>query len=189
MLSVVVRQSYLKYLGFYDGKVDGVEGAKTKAAYKALQDKYFVREKDKDGKYGKNTDKLLVNAYDVAVLCDNFKLEEFKCGCGGKHCTGYPEIIEPQLLENLQAVRDKFGSTIITSGLRCSKHNSSVGGSFASRHKSGKAVDFKGSYTQTESQRETVMEFWKTLKNNRYTYCNINGSNPTMGNAVHVDVK
>ncbi|MBE6782955.1 MAG: hypothetical protein E7536_02965 [Ruminococcaceae bacterium] len=36
MLSIKNRQKYLSLLGFYTGKVDGIEGAKTKAAYKAL---------------------------------------------------------------------------------------------------------------------------------------------------------
>ena len=189
LLSKKNRQSYLKYLGFYDGKADGIVGDKTKKAYAALQDKYFTRKDDKDGKYGKNTDKLLRNAYNVALFCKNFRLEEFKCQCGGKYCTGYPEVLNPALLENVQKVRDQFGSTVISSGLRCSKHNSKVGGSLTSRHKSGKAVDVIGAYTKTENGRQHVMRFWKTLPGQRYTYCNINGSNPGMGNAVHVDVK
>lgn len=189
MLSVKNRQSYLKELGFYEGMVDGIAGDKTKKAYAALQDKYFTRKDDKDGKYGKNTDKLLQNAYRVSLYCENFRLEEFKCQCGGKYCTGYPAILDNQLLANLQRVRDQLGSTVISSGLRCSKHNSKVGGSWTSRHKSGKAVDVIGAYTKTESGRKSVMQFWKSLHKNRYTYCNIGGSNPNMGNAVHVDVK
>lgn len=189
MLNVKNRQTYLKYLGLYDGKVDGIEGAKTKTAYKDLQDKYFTRKDDKDGKYGKNTDKLLRNAYNVAVLCKNFKLEEFKCGCGGKYCTGYPSILDHQLLENVQKVRNQFGATIITSGLRCSTHNSKVGGTWTSRHKSGKAVDVKGAYTKTESGRKILMQYWKGLPGQRYTYCNIGGDYSNMGNAVHIDVK
>lgn len=189
MLSVRGRQSYLKALGFYIGKVDGIVGDKTQKAYAALQDKYFTRKEDKDGIYGKNTDKLLQNAYRVSLYCQNFKLEEFKCQCGGKYCTGYPEILDAQLLANVQHVRDQFGSTVITSGMRCSKHNSKVGGSLLSRHKSGKAVDLKGAYTKTESGRKDVMAFWKTMPRQRYTYCNISGNYPNMGSAVHVDVK
>lgn len=188
MLSVKNRQSYLKYLGFYDGKVDGIAGDKTKGAYLALQKKYFAGD-DIDGKYGKNTDKLLRSAYNVALFCKNFRLEEFKCQCGGKYCTGYPAVLDHQLLANVQSIRDQFGSTVISSGLRCSKHNSKVGGSLLSRHKSGKAVDIKGAYTKTESGRQTVMKYWKTLPGQRYTYCNIDGSNPGMGKAVHGDVK
>lgn len=188
MLSVRNRQSYLKYLGFYDGKVDGIVGDKTKGAYFALQEKYFSGD-DIDGKYGKNTDKLLQNAYRVSLYCKNFRLEEFKCQCGGKYCTGYPAILDIKLLGNVQSTRDKYGPTVISSGLRCSKHNSKVGGSWTSRHKSGKAVDIVGAYTKTESGRKDVMAFWKTLPGQRYTYCNIGGNYPNMGNAVHGDVK
>lgn len=188
MLSVKQRQDYLKDLGFYTGVVDGIEGAKTKAAYKALQSKYFVRKKDIDGIYGKNTDILLVNAFNVKKYTKNFKLEEFKCNCGGAHCTGYPVYLSISLLENVQKVRNKFGSVVITSGLRCEKHNAAVGGVSGSRHKSGKALDIRVSIGVTEAGRKKVMSYWQTLPNYRYTYCNIGGNYPNMGNSVHIDV-
>lgn len=190
MLSVKKRQEYLKYLGYYDGQIDGIEGPKTKAAYKVLQEQYFTRDEDKDGKYGNNTDILLQNAYNVKKYCKNFSLKEFKCGCGGKHCTGYPVVLNVQLLKNLQKVREKFGSTTITSGMRCSKHNASLAGSASnSRHTSGKAVDIKNATSQTASGRKSIMAYWKMLQGNRYTYCNIGGNYPNMGTAVHIDVK
>lgn len=189
LLSKKTRQTYLKALGFYNGNIDGIIGAKSKAAYLALQKKYFTRKKDIDGLYGKNTDILLRNAYNVSVYCKNFKLEEFKCTCNGEHCTGYPEVLNIQLLKNLQKVREKFGATSIESGLRCSKRNKAVGGASTSRHKSGKAVDIKNSTSKTEGGRKTIMNFWKTLPKQRYTYCNIGGNYPNMGNSVHIDVK
>lgn len=189
MLAIKTRQSYLKALGFYKGAVDGKAGAKTKAAYKALQQRYFDRKSDIDGIYGNNTDILLINAYRVHIYCKSFKLDEFKCQCGGKYCTGYPVVLDSQLLCNVQAIRNKYGSTAITSGLRCSKHNAAVGGASGSRHKTGKAADIKNSKTATESGRKTVMNYYKTLPKYRYTYCNIGGNYPNMGNSVHVDVK
>lgn len=190
MLSKKKRQEYLKALGFYDGAIDGIVGAKTKAAYIALQKKYFTRSKDIDGKYGNNTDILLQNAYNVKKYCPNFKLEEFKCGCKGKHCTGYPVVLNIQLLKNLQLVRERFGATTITSGMRCSKYNASLkGSSVLSRHKSGKAVDIKNGTSATVQGRKSIMKFWKTLPKQRYTYCNTNGDYPNMGAAVHIDVK
>jgi peptidoglycan hydrolase-like protein with peptidoglycan-binding domain len=188
LLSVKKRQTYLKELGFYTGNIDGKVGKLTKAAYKALQDKYFTREQDRDGKYGKDTDKLLRNAYNVKKYTKNFKLEEFKCHCGGKYCTGYPATLDAQFLKNLQSVRDKFGSTKITSALRCNKHNANVGGSSGSRHKLGKAADIITSASGTESGRKKIMAYWKTLPRQSYTYCNIGGSNPGMGTATHVDI-
>lgn len=189
LLGKKTRQEYLSFLGFYKGKIDGIIGPKTKEAYKELQKAYFTRKSDIDGIYGKNTDILLRNAFNVKRYCKNFELKEFKCGCGGKHCTGYPATLDTQLLINVQEVRNKFGASTITSGLRCSKHNSTVGGASGSRHKTGKAVDIKNGTSKTENGRRVIMAFWKTLKSWRYTYCNIDGSNAGMGTAVHIDVK
>lgn len=189
MLSKKERQAYLKELGFYNGAIDGIIGEKTKAAYRSLQNRYFTRVEDKDGKYGTNTDILLQNAYNTHLYCKDFTLDEFKCQCGGKYCTGYPKVLNVHLLQNVQQVRNKFGTTVITSGLRCSKHNSAVGGSWNSRHKSGKALDVRTIRDSSESGRRALMEYWRTLPNQRYTYCNINGSNPNMGRSVHIDVK
>ena len=190
MLTIKQRQNYLKSLGYYTGKIDGKEGPLLKAAYKELQKDYFVREKDIDGIYGNNTDILLQNAYNVKRLTPNFKLEEFKCGCKGKHCTGYPVLLSTQLLKNVQRVRTKFGATTITSGMRCKPYNNSlVGSSATSRHMKGKALDIYNQKTRTEAGRRVVMAYWKLLPGWNYTYCNIGGNYPNMGNAVHIDVK
>lgn len=190
MLTVKTRQKYLKELGFYTGKIDGIEGRLTKAAYLALQKKYFSNSHEWDADYGKNTDILLVNAYRVKVYTKNFKLEEFKCECGGRYCTGYPVKLNAQLLKNLQKVRTAYGATTITSGMRCKLYNNSlVGSSPTSRHMDGKALDIVNPKTQTEAGRKTVMKYVKKLKGHNYTYCNIGGNYPNMGNAVHFDVK
>lgn len=190
LLTVKTRQKYLKALGMYDGAIDGIEGKMTKAGYKELQNKYFTRAKDQDGLYGKDTDLLLRNAYKVEAYTRNFDLPEFKCECGGRYCTGYPVELNTQLLKNIQAVRTKFGPTTITSGMRCQRYNDSLAGSIkTSKHIKGKAVDFANAKTDTLSERRTVMAYWKSLPSYSYTYCNENGSNPNMGNAVHVDVK
>ena len=195
MLTIKKRQTYLRDLGYYTGKIDGKEGPRTKAAYEELQKDYFVREKDIDGIYGKNTDILLQNAYNVKKYVKNFKLEEFKCGCGGEYCTGYPGVLSVQLLKNVQRVRTKFGATTITSGMRCKPYNNSlVGSSPSSRHMPNsagicKALDIFNQKTRTEAGRRVVMSYWKLLPNWNYTYCNISGSHPNMGNAVHIDVK
>lgn len=190
MLDIKTRQEYLKALGFYKGEIDGIAGPLTKQAYLDLQKKYFTREKDIDGIYGPNTDKLLQNAYHIYKYCRNFRLEEFKCQCGGKYCSGYPVILKPQLLMNIQKVRDKYGSTVITSGMRCEQHNANISNSSAnSRHKQGKALDFKNAKTQAEEGRQEVMDFWKSLPQFRYTYCRIGNKNTWMGNAVHGDIQ
>lgn len=189
MLTVRTRQTYLKELGFYKGAIDNIEGPQTKAAYLALQKKYFTRAKDKDGLYGNDTEKLLVNAYYVKKYTRNFDLTEFRCKCG-KHCTGYPVKLSSQLLINAQKVRDKYGATTISSSMRCRTYNNSLpGSSKTSKHMDGKAMDFYVAKCKSQSGRQEVMAYVKSLAGHSYTYCNINGSHPNMGNYVHMDVK
>lgn len=130
LLTKKKRQEYLKYLGYDLGNtgknkdgIDGKIGTKTIKAYTDLQNKFFIRKQDKDAKYGTNTDILLRNAYKVKKYCKNFTLEEFKCKCGGKYCTGYPAELDADLLIYVQDVRDDNGTTKIESGLRCTTHN------------------------------------------------------------------
>lgn len=190
MLTIRQRKTYLKKLGYYSGKINSIEDAELKQAYKELQDDYFKSKKDRDGVYGKNTDILLQNAYKVRTYTTSFDAKEFRCGCGGQYCTGYPVVLDTQLLKNLQKVRTKFGATTITSGMRCKTYNNSlVGSSTVSRHMSGKAVDIYNTKTRNETGRKVVMSYWKRLPKHNYTYCNLGNNHPNMGNAVHVDVK
>lgn len=191
MLDVKTRQKYLKELGYYLGAVDGIAGEKTKSAYLALQKTFFTRKKDIDGLYGTNTDKLLRSVYNLKDS-KNFKLTEFKCKCGGKYCTGYPAVLDKTLIDNLEKLRAVYGQPIkIMSGMRCEKWNSMQAGSASkSRHLTGKAVDIYISGISTNQKgRQEIMKQWKKLPYQRYTYANIDGSHPNMGNSVHVDVK
>lgn len=197
MLTIYQRQAHLKYLGLYKGKLDGIEGKLTKKAYKDLQNKYFTRKADKDGIYGKDTDILLVNAYRVKRYTKNFKLEEFRCGCKG-YCTGYPTYLQVQFLKNLQKLRNKFGALTITSGLRCTKYNKQIGGIKGSKHTVGRASDVYNRSYSSLSGRKKVVDYWISLWRSSYSYCNGYGRSkwrktypnvPTMGNAVHCDVK
>ena len=200
MLTVRQRQEKLKYLGFYTGAIDGIEGVKTRRSYYDLQKKYFFRNKDIDSKYGPNTEKLLECAFNVKKYTKNFDLKKDKlyCRCKGKHCTGYPAIISIDLLKNLQAERDKWGATTVTSMLRCKTHNKAVGGSTNSKHLQGKAVDYRNKHTLTLNQRKDCINYWFTLSNPRYSYCNgyykyTNKSGTKkasgMGISIHGDVK
>lgn len=200
MLSIKERQRYLTKLGYYTGKIDGIEGAGTKKAYKQLQKKYFIRKSDIDGIYGNNTEKLLINAYRIKIYTKNFKLEEFKCECNGKWCTGYHEILSINLLKNVQKLRNKYGSLTITSGLRCTNYNSNIGGIRGSKHTQGKAVDFFTSYTfKSLTNRKGAIDWYiKNCNSVNYAYCDGYGrtkwrkeypSVPTMYKSIHVDVK
>lgn len=203
MLTVKDRQKYLKKLGFYKGKIDGVEDTETKKAYKDLQKEFFTRKSDIDGIYGKNTDILLLNAIRVKNRAKNFKLEEFKCECNGRFCTGYPAYLSISLLEDIQKVREKYKKPVqITSGLRCKGYNAELGGSISnSRHMQGKALDFYiAGQTTSETGRINVMKYWLKLKNANFTYCYLPTKYRTYqektasymgdsGGAVHGDVR
>lgn len=200
LLNIKTRQTYLKTLGFYTGGIDGKEGPLTKKAYKLLQDKYFVRAKDKDGKYGPNTEILLKSAYNCKDA-KNFDVTEFRCKCGGKYCTGYPVVVSKPLVDNLQIMRNKYKCSInIISALRCKYHNKAVGGSSTSNHLLGKSADiYITGYSNTHCGRVAIVDYWDTLANSKYAYCNGYMKYPgkkstvynskTMGNSTHVNVK
>lgn len=200
MLSIRERQEYLKFLGLYKGKIDGIDGKQTKTAIKNLQAKYFTRKSDVDGLYGKNTDILLVNAYRVKKYTSNFDLTEFKCGCHTKYCSGYPAYLSINLLRNIQTMRNNYGSITVTCGLRCKKYNSSLKGSVSnSYHLYGKAVDWYNYNACYDLQRRKyAIEKWLLLKGANMSYCNgymkyINKGGyyynaPNMGNAIHSQV-
>lgn len=200
MLTIKQRQEYLKYLGYYKGKIDGIVGEKTREAYLKLQKDYFFRKKDKDGLYGSDTDKLLVDVYNVKRYTKNFdiKKDQLFCRCKGKYCTGYPAYINVDLLKNLQSERDKWGATTVTSMLRCKEWNKIQGGVANSKHLKGMAVDYRNSHTRSLANRKECINYWFTLINPSYSYCNgwyrsTSGSgyksSPNMGTSVHGDVK
>ena len=67
---------------------------------------------------------------------------------------------------------------IVSSGIRCEKHNKAVGGAAGSRHLSGKAMDFR---IQSRSATETL-SYVQSLPGVRYAYA-------IDKNYVHMDVK
>ena len=70
-------------------------------------------------------------------LSRHFSLGEFACRCG----CGLA-LADPSLVTLLEKIREKMGRPIIiTSGVRCERHNRFVGGSENSSHKSGHGAD------------------------------------------------
>lgn len=92
---------------------------------------------------------------DKTALTKNFSLYEFECPCG---CTA--QMIDRELVEKMQALRDKLGKKVkVTSGYRCVKHNASkdVGGSKQSRHLYGIAADWR---TDNRSVNPVALGIW-----------------------------
>ena len=193
LLTEAQRKKYFEELGL---------GEYNKTNILKLQKKYLLRKSDWDGIYGQNTDNLLRHLMAVHENCKNFAPEEFRCGCNGRHCCGYPTWMKPMELANIQKIRDHYGKPmVITCGLRCPEYNSEVGGIPLSEHKKGLAVDYYiAGVTDTLDNRRSSIKWICKLPNHHYTYGNgiyaetnngktVTGSvsAPGMGNAMHTD--
>lgn len=74
------------------------------------------------------------------VLSPNFHQREF--ACKGEHCCGGIAIVNPNLVQSLQLLREMLGSPLmISSGVRCFVHNRSIGSLDTSQHPQGRAAD------------------------------------------------
>ena len=245
MLTIKQYQMGLKhYNGYYTGTVDGISGAKTKAAVRSFQGAHGLTV---DGVYGTKTNAKLVSVTvtlqkKLGVTADGiignktvaaikaaqkkyglvvdgiagpktlkalgltgtsssssststkvdwtkvkyFKKSEFKCGCRGKYCSGYPVEMSPKLISILETMRSYYGRPItITSGMRCTKYNNSLAGSVPnSAHRYGKAADFYISgISDTRAGRAAIKRLAYKLG---AAYCY--SETPNMGRAVHVNV-
>ena len=73
------------------------------------------------------------------IISEYFSRHEFACRCG----CGF-DVVDAELLSVLEFVRDHFNRPVaVTSGCRCRKHNTKVGGSKNSKHRIGKAADIR----------------------------------------------
>lgn len=180
------KQCLLKYMGYYGGNIDGAFGPQSKHATAGFQDEYGL---EPTGVFDEATEELMKKAVagliqpvppvDIWAEVKYFKREEFRCKCGGEYCDGFPAEMDPLLLILADRVREHFRApAIVSSGLRCPVHNRNVGGAAESRHKRGKAMDFR-----IKGKNSTaVLEFVKKQPEVRYTYA-IDGS------YVHMDVE
>lgn len=175
------KQCLLCYLGYYTGLIDGQWGTQSRQATERFQQEYGL---EADGIFGPATEEAIrkLISGDTADWWKNilyFRREEFRCGCGGKYCDGFPAEPKRQLVELADQVREHFGSAAdVSSGVRCQQHNDSLSGSVPnSRHISGKAVDFR-IRGKTAMQ---VLDYVCTLSGVRYAYA-IDGS------FVHMDI-
>lgn len=189
LLSIKKRKEFFKALGL---------GEYNKENITKFQKRYFFRKRDIDGIYGKDTDTLLRHVYNVLMYSENFAPSEFKCDCGGRYCTGYPDRMRAKMVKLAQEIRTFYGRPmIVTSGLRCRKRNNELSGSSSeSKHLKGSAVDYYiAGRTDTLTARRLTIHTIKHFKNHGYSYGNgvdSDGKNryaPYMGNAIHTQIK
>lgn len=179
----IQKQCLLKYLGYYQGAVDGIFGSQSVQATRDFQAGYGM---NISGVFDSATEETILQALTGAIekVADfweevrYFKKDEFRCKCG-RFCDGFPVQPEKKLLFLADRVRGHFGSPmIVSSGVRCKQHNANVGGAAASRHMSGKAMDF----TVKGKTAAEILAFVQTQSDVRYSYA-------IDGNYVHMDVQ
>lgn len=196
MLTTLWLQKDLNFLGYNAGVEDGIVGKNTRKAVASFQKDFGL---DVDSIAGENTCNRLVRVikecqsilgtkqdglagYDTKTKYADFngikyfKYGEFTCHCGCKYNT-----VDIRLVKILDDIRKHYGkSAIITSGVRCEKHNKEVGGVQGSWHTKRKAADF---YINGISSKE-LNRYCSILRDQgllRYCYAIDSG-------AVHIDI-
>ena len=155
-MTVKQKQCLLCFLGYYDGRIDGIWGDNSEWATMNFQNDYGL---EVDGVFGTDTEALALRAVtgdaepvpvepeqndDFWAGIKYFRREEFRCKCGGKYCNGFPVEPSRKLVRLADRVREHFGAAaVVSSGIRCETHNAKVGGVSGSRHKIGTAMDFR----------------------------------------------
>lgn len=152
-------QNLLQYLGYYEGRVDGISGPLTTAAVQAFRmDNGMPALGDEleevligavfHGKFKGGAAGSAAPAASSAAEADfwstvqHFGRHEFACECG--KCGGYPVEPSRELVAVLERIRAQAGEAVyISSGVRCRAHNAAVGGSSDSRHMYGDAADIR----------------------------------------------
>lgn len=156
------KQCLLKYLGFYQGGVDGEWGPRSHAATEAFQRQHNL---DVDGIFGPVTEKQALEAVYNGEFAPEpprekpnggaaagapawwaeikyFRRDEpyIACSCG--KCGGFPVEPSEKLMRLADKVREHEGIPgVPTSTVRCKDHNAAVGGVYNSRHLLGNAMD------------------------------------------------
>ena len=181
----VQKQCLLKYLGYYNGAIDGNFGQLSKQATAGFQDDYGLVP---DGEFGSLTEAKILEAISgiaFPVEPENFwegikyfDRDEFRCKCGGKYCNGFPAEPDKKLVRLADRIRSHYGyPAIVSSGIRCQTHNANVGGVSGSRHCIGTAMDF---CVKNVSASELLEYVWKQPETN-YAYA-------IDANYIHMDV-
>lgn len=185
-------QCLLKFLGYYHGLVDGIFGDKSLDAVICFQDDFGAIAVDGDP--GKDTQKALRHAVAYGMPerktkdkptgrdfwddVEFFDRDEFRCKCGGKHCSGFPAEPKEAMVRIAEDARRHFGRPgYVVSGLRCKEWNRIQGGVENSQHMYGEACDLQ---IQSVSADE-LLAYIQKQPGVRYAY-KINSTN------VHFDI-
>lgn len=146
-------QNLLQYLGYYEGRVDGISGPLTEQAVAEF------RKDNGNPNLGDELEEVLIGAVfhgrfkgtaapdeapaeDFWDTVQYFGRHEFACKCG--KCGGYPVEPKEAFVRKLDAFRERVGEPVyINSGVRCAAHNAAVGGADDSRHLYGDAADIR----------------------------------------------
>lgn len=83
------------------------------------------------------------------VLSKEFVSADFDCACERPECD--TTLIDEVLVEGLTQLSLVYPLLIISSGHRCEKHNSEVGGAPGSFHVTGQAVDCHTPFASTQA--------------------------------------
>ena len=155
MMTLTQQQNLLQYLGYYEGRVDGISGPLTE---RALAD---FRADNGNPDLGDELEEVLIGAVfhsrfkgsaapeeeyedDFWSTVQYFGRHEFACKCG--RCGGYPVEPDEAFIRKLDAFRERVGEPVyVNSGIRCPEHNAdpTVGGASDSRHLYGDAADIR----------------------------------------------
>lgn len=193
-LTLKEQQTYLKKLGLYTKKIDGIRGAGHKKAVKQFNTIFLNKESEV---YYNDTDKLLREIYtsynNSPYMVDsdwkyfkNFKSGEFYCTCRKKYCDGWNGLrnkIPMHLLMADQYIRNHFGKPVsLTSTIRCDRRNKEVGGVKNSKHRLFRANDMgvKG------IKAANVKKFVYTNSSTKLSF--INYAYDINANYEHIDV-
>lgn len=144
---------------YYNGPLDGIWGPESqKAAERFIKDfSEDATDNNVGGKSGedKNVPGKTGTFWDESEFFDR---EEFRCQCKGKYCNGFPVEPEEELVRTCNEIRRRLGVPVSIvdrggSGVRCSRHNTAVGGVGNSNHLYGKAADLHSEKSPKEMYR------------------------------------
>lgn len=197
MLDVITRQQYFKDLGLYHGEVDGIENDELRQVYADYQKAYFLQKSDWDGIYGTKTNRLLINHHNV-WLYTKFDITDFRCGCNGLYCNGYPVLLDEDLIKYIGSIQKDFKpETIIKEAMRCSKYDKEKQDNENTKYKDGKAIHFQNARADILSRRKQIVNKYMLNEKANYSFCNgyyrtkdLGGyvHHPEMSSSIYIDV-